>query len=439
MKRKVLIVNPNPPPGFRKLRLFRFVPYSLPLLASMLQEVGWQARILDMGFEPLVLGDEPVIFITGQTAQAKSMREVARQAQRAGKIVVCGGIHASMCPEEVSRWSDIVFRGEAEGRLSKVMKGIESGKYREIYDFLGKPPDLSKTPIPAHDQIPAYYKLRIRTIQTTRGCPYNCDICSVTVFNGHRLRHRPLSDIERELKFLEKLGTRFLFLADDDAFEDPQYSGELIKLLGRFQFFIGAQTRATLATRKTDLLEKAAKAGLSLAFVGLERMSNEDLKQMGKGTSVSENQEAIRIFHQLGVAVMGAMIFGYPQDTIQTAKAMGDLFIRERIEVFQVSMLTPFPKTGLREKMQRRGSIIPSGWEKYDCLTPLVRSKRLNAAQQAKSFWQIYKRGYSSFSILKRLLPSLLRLGFFKWLAAFMLNLELKAASHAEAKTNGYN
>lgn len=435
MKKKVLIVNPTPPAGFRGLRLISFVPYSLPLLASMLQEAGWQARILDMNFEPLALGDEPVVFITGQTAQAKSMEWVARRAKAVGKTVVCGGIHASVCSEEVSRWSDVVFKGEAEGRLSEIMVAIERGRHRKIYDFFGKHPNLDQMPVPAHDQIPSSYKLLVRTLQTTRGCPYNCDICSVTTFSGHRLRHRPLAGIEHELKLLKKLKTRFLFLSDDDAFEDSQYSKELIKLLKRFQFFVAAQTRSTIATRKTKLLAEAAKAGLSIVFVGLERMSDEDLTQMGKGISVSENQEAIKIFHQLGVAVMGGMIFGYPQDTIHTARAMADFFCQEKVEAAQVSMLTPFPKTFLREKMARAKLIIPAGWEKYNCLTPLIRSKKLSPAQQAEAHWQIYKKVYSFPNIFKRLLPSLPRLGPFKWLVAFWLNLELRSGSRTSSQS----
>ncbi len=291
MKKKVLIVNPMPPSGYQRVRFGRIVPYSLPVLGGMLQEIGWQIRILDMSFEPLALGDESVVFITGQTAQAKEMEKAARQARMAGKIVVCGGIHASMCPGEVTQWSDVVFRGETEGRLLKIMEAIEKGRPQKIYNFFGQHPSLDRVPIPVHDQVPSYSGVFIRPLQTTRGCPYNCDICSVTAFSGRCLRHRCLSDIEIELKLLEKLKTKILFLVDDDAFEDSRYSTELIKLLGRFRFHVIAQTRSTLATRRTKLLAKAAKADFSWPLLVLRELM---IKISNKWARVSVCQKIVK-------------------------------------------------------------------------------------------------------------------------------------------------
>lgn len=434
LKRKALVVNPIPPSGYRQVRFGQMVPYSLPVLAGMLMEAGWEARILDMNFEPLIWEDESVVFITGQTAQAESMKSMAKKAKAAGKMVVMGGIHASMCPEDLEKWSDVIFRGELEGRVGGLMEEIERGRQKKVYDYFGQPPDLKGTPIPAHDKVPRYPGVFIRTLQTTRGCPYNCDICSVTAFNGHRLRHRPLGDIERELKLLKRLKTKILFLVDDDAFEDKAYSKELINLLGRFNFRIIAQCRVTLATQKEKLLAEAAQAGFFLAFVGLERVSDGDLKEMGKGTSVIENRKAIEKFHKFGVAVMGGMIFGYPSDDLETAREMADFYVREKIDLPQVSLLTPFPGTRLREKMLRKRRVLPGGWEKYDAITPLIKIRGVSPDRQAKLQWLIYREAYSLVNILKRLLPTLLKLGLINWVVVFLFNLEMKRGSRIEAK-----
>ncbi len=134
---------------------------------------------------------------------------------------------------------------------------------------------------------------------------------------------------------------------------------------------------------------------------------------------------------------MGGMIFGYPKDTFQTAEATIKFFCQEKVELPQVTFLTPFPGTRLRKEMLKAGQVLSGGWEKYDAITPLIKSKRLSLRQQAKAHWQIFRKTYSFFNIFKRLLPALLRLNLLHWLILFWFNLEFKKGSKVEAKSRG--
>ena len=159
----------------------------------------WEITIVD---ENLGVPDYPampqpdLVGITAFTSQANRAYEVASHFRRLGVPVVMGGIHATMCLDEVMERVDSVVTGEAEGVWPQVLEDARHGSLKPRYD--GGLADINDVPCARHDLLAAGYAFG--AIQTTRGCPLNCTFCSVTAFNGSRYRQRPIPDVVREFQ-----------------------------------------------------------------------------------------------------------------------------------------------------------------------------------------------------------------------------------------------
>jgi len=150
-----------------------------------------------------------VVGITSFTSQANRAYEVAAHFRRLGVPVVMGGIHATMCVDEVMERVDSVVTGEAEGIWPQVLEDARHGSLKRRYD--GGLAEISDVPFARHDLLATGYALG--AIQTTRGCPLNCSFCSVTAFNGAHYRQRPIPDVVREFQLVRE---KRVLLVDDN-------------------------------------------------------------------------------------------------------------------------------------------------------------------------------------------------------------------------------
>jgi radical SAM superfamily enzyme YgiQ (UPF0313 family) len=172
----------------------------------------WEISIVD---ENLGAPDYPamprpdVVGITSFTSQANRAYEVAAHFRCLGVPVVMGGIHATMCVDEVMERVDSVVTGEAEGIWPQVLEDARHGSLKRRYD--GGRAEINDVPFARHDLLATGYALG--AIQTTRGCPLNCSFCSVTAFNGAHYRQRPIPDVVREFQLVRE---KRVLLVDDN-------------------------------------------------------------------------------------------------------------------------------------------------------------------------------------------------------------------------------
>ena len=130
-------------------------------------------------------GDYDVIGISLMSQTCLRGYEIANEFKKRDKTVVFGGIHASVRPEEALMYGDAVVIGEAEGGLwEKVLTDVKNNNLKSFYK-LDKLPDLQEHIFPRRDLIKCSSgKLQIAPIEATRGCPYNCNFCTVSRFFG---------------------------------------------------------------------------------------------------------------------------------------------------------------------------------------------------------------------------------------------------------------
>jgi radical SAM superfamily enzyme YgiQ (UPF0313 family) len=283
---RLYLINPsNPLVSIVKVKESRWnryrvwKPLSLMVLAG-LTPPEWEISIVD---ENLGAPDYPamprpdLVGITAFTSQANRAYEVATHFRRLGVPVVMGGIHATMCQDEVMERVDSVVTGEAEGIWPQVLEDARHGSLKRRYD--GGLAEMNAVPFARHDLLATGYAFG--AIQTTRGCPLNCTFCSVTAFNGAHYRQRPIPDVVREFQLIRE---KHVLVVDDNLIGTrPQHiarAKDLFRAMAQANLEKEWIAQATINfADDEELMALAAKAGCRGVFIGFESPTAEGLRE----------------------------------------------------------------------------------------------------------------------------------------------------------------
>ncbi len=205
-------------------------PLVLPTLAALTPS-DVEVVLIDENVEPINFDEKvDLVGITGMTYLISRSYEIADEYRKRGVPVVMGGIHVSGLPEEAIQHSDSVVIGEAEEVWEHIMRDAQKGDLQKFYRAPGFP-DLNNSPVPRWDLL-KNNKYLYFNIQIGRGCPYNCEFCTVTLFNGRGYRHKPVAKVMEEIDVLQKLDKRkALFFTDDNILSNSSYVKHIFKQL----------------------------------------------------------------------------------------------------------------------------------------------------------------------------------------------------------------
>ena len=341
-----------------------------------------------------------LVAVTAMTAGAPRAYEIGEMCRAQGVRTVFGGIHASACSAEASQFFDSVAVGECDTLWPSILADADAGRLAESYT--GGPVDLVDEIGRADSRLRPEnrrHRYSITAIQTSRGCPVGCKFCSVTRFNGPRVRRRNLDSLIEEWNAAPR--RIFRFVVDDNFFGVSKKDAEWAKMFCQRLIRSGkrrpwfSQTTANMGD-DAEALKLAYRAGCRMMLVGFESFDPQVVKAYGKGRlshSIQRQRELIDGFHRAGIAVYGTFILGSDQDTVgtaghirQTANALG-------IDVFQISTLTPLPGTVLYEQMHRQGRLLatryPQDWQRYSFAETVIRPKRMTAKQMDRSLYEV--------------------------------------------------
>jgi len=412
-KRLLLI---NPANQYRKGYLLRRESKQVPLglgMVAALTPPGWQVKILDENWRDFRYREADLVGITAVTASVCRGYEIAAIYREKGIPVVMGGIHVSSMPEEALNHADSVVIGEAEGSWATLLADFEAGRLQRIYR--SGLADMAKIPPARHDLFhPGYL---FASIQTSRGCPMDCDFCSVPWFNGHQYRLRETESILEEISMV---GNRMIYFVDDNIIGYNRTAEEhavklfegMIRRGFRNDWF--AQASVNIA-EKPEILRLAARSGCRMLLIGMESEDPEALKSSNKKANlklgVNNYHRAIRAIHKAGINVLGAFIFGMETDTPASVRKRTQFIMRSAVDVTQASVMTPLPGTRIYRKMSEEGRILchdfPNDWQHFHFSDVVFRPAGMTPGELAGSTDEAYRNlcapGYLRRSFLRTL------------------------------------
>lgn len=285
-----------------------------------------------------------LVGITAFTSQANRAYDVSRYFRSLGVPVIMGGIHATMCLDEALKHVDTVVTGEAEGIWLQVLEDARRGRMKRRYD--GGLADIKDVLFARHDLAASRYAFG--AIQTTRGCPLNCNFCSVTSFNGAHYRQRPIADVVREFRSVRE---KHVLMVDDNLIGTRPDHIERAKEL--FRAMAAAKLRKKCVAQVSinfaddaEILTLAVKAGCRGVFIGFETPSPEGLRELGKKFNLMKNRDfraSIRRIQQHHILVVGSFIIGLDIDEPGIGERIAETARRYGVDILNTLFLTPLP------------------------------------------------------------------------------------------------
>jgi radical SAM superfamily enzyme YgiQ (UPF0313 family) len=388
-------------------------PLSLMVLAG-LTPPDWEIAVMDenLGVPDYHSLPRPdLVGITAFTSQATRAYEVAAHFRSLGVPVVMGGIHATMCLDEVLEHVDSVVTGEAESIWPQVLDDARRGGLKRRYD--GGHPDINHFVPARHDLLPAQYAFG--AIQTTRGCPLNCSFCSVTTFNGTQYRQRPVPDVVREFQAIRE--KRLLVVDDNLVGTRPEHierAKNLFRALADANLHKQwiAQTTINFADDE-ELLALAAKAGCRGVFIGFESPAPEGLRELGKKFNLTKGRDfraSVQRIQRHKILVAGSFIIGLDIDAPGIGQRIAEVASLYGVDALNTLFLTPLPGTRLWDQMKSEQRItlnlFPDDWKYYTLTFPVARYKHFTLDAIVQEMNSCNHRFYSLTRILRRVWSS---------------------------------
>lgn len=342
-----------------------------------------------------------VVAISALTARIDDTYVLSAELRARGMLVILGGLHVSAMPDEAASHADIIVKGEGERVWAQLLSDLERGCHHSIYDssvLAAESHFHQEHPVPRYDllDLDRYNRL---TLQTTRGCPLHCSFCAASRTISP-YRKKSLVQVRRELEAILKLWPRpFIELADDNTFVDKRWSRELVALLSEYPLKWFTESDISLADDET-LLKLLAKSGCAQVLIGLESAASESMTgldtQSWKSRRHRDYAEKVRKIQDHGISVNGCFILGFDQDGPDIFARTLDYIESLQLAEVQITLLTPFPGTSLRQQLLEEGRFCPGvTWSQYTLFDLTFRSARMSEDAMRSGFHELMKSVYS--------------------------------------------
>lgn len=308
--------------------------------------------------------DYDLIGVTGYVNHAGRMHELGLMFRRCGLLTAVGGPGVSSEPELFRDYFDILFIGEAEYTWPQFIADHVRGMQRREYRQVGKV-DMAHSPVPNWESV-AVNSYLLGAVQTTRGCPFDCEFCDVIYIYGRQARHKPVERVLEEVRALERLGLERVLFCDDNFIGNLRYARDLVRELrilnNSFRRPLAFITNVTLnIARDEGLLELFADANFCGLFIGIESPNVESLREMNKPQNYSlDMMNAIRKIQSYGIIIQSGMIVGFDHDDSAIFDQHFTFLQETGVPVPMINLLKAPTGTKLWARLHKQGRVFQS-------------------------------------------------------------------------------
>lgn len=398
MKAHVTLVNPPSPSGAPPSL---FIPLGIGYLAAVLEKNQYEVNVIDcQALRPthnqlkaeLIKSHPDVVGVTSATLTYKPALEIVKTAKEAlpNCLLILGGPHVTVLDEQTlneAPEADIIVRGEGEQTMLELADLVSRSDLKNIQEVEGITfrrndkivrnkdrafiQNLDELPHPAYEHFQlSKYKLSGKMylpIITSRGCPFQCTFCLASKMCGKRFRTRSPKKVVDELEWLRDVHGADVFAFYDDTFTfDTKRAYEICEEMRNRGFDLPWDCRTRVDRISTEILSKMRDTNCQLIHFGVESGSQKMLNAIKKGTTVEQNERAIRWAKEVGISVAISVVVGYPGETADMLKQTFDFIRKTGPDYVYVCQAIPYPGTELFDLLRELGWEVSTEWSHYD-------------------------------------------------------------------------
>ncbi len=303
-----------------------------------------------------------VAISTMLTSQLPRAFEIARKFRQRGKKVIFGGISTMLHAEEVQQHADAVFLGEVEGRIEAVLDDFRRGALKPVYDYMHQHPDIglvgtARREILARDLYNYRGVQMLDLVHASRGCKFDCFPCCTGFLGGKTFRPRPVAKVIEEM---EAIQNNRLFIVDNSLAQDRDWLLELFKAMEPLK----KKWVSHPILDDDEVLKWAARAGAWYVYQAVFDTSDTIRKRVQR-------------LKDHGIGIEGTIILGTDDQSEDDIKRLVDFLIEIELDVAEFTILTPFPHSPIRRKMEQEGRILSNDWSQYTADKVVFQPKQM--------------------------------------------------------------
>ncbi len=346
-------------------------------------------------------GQFDVVAISSFSAMIKDAYTLADRLRAAGTTVLLGGLHVTMLPYEAAQHADAILIGEAEPVWNEVIADLKTSDLKPRYDARSKTFDFAQSPMPRFDllDISKYNRL---TVQTQRGCPFDCEFCGASIRLNPRFRTKPIDRVMAEIHAIKELWDHpFIEFADDNTFANKRHGRALVQALEGEGIRWFTETDISVA-KDPALLQALARSGCAQILIGLESpqraaLAGIEQKANWKQSQSDHYKESIMRIQDAGVTVNGCFVLGLDDSDASSFDAIYDFVEETNLYEVQITLMTPFPGTPLYERLLRENRILkPGAWELSTLFDVNFQPKNMSVEALENGFRELVGRIYDN-------------------------------------------
>ena len=346
-----------------------------------------------------------IVGVTVWTLQAPFAHELSSQIKKRwpGAVVVHGGIHASIYPEESLRFADYCIVREGEAAFTELVSALGSGgdaagvrgcARKDGERAVVNPPrgfieDLDSLPFPAWDKLDmGLYNTPLHIVGGprvpvigSRGCPYNCIYCGSPFMWQRKLRWRSPANVVAEMgEIVRRYRIPQFHFWDDNLMLARDYIEGLCEgiLSNNLSIRWTGLTRPSHVIEHADLMPLLKRSGCIGLEIGIESANPRTFEEIGKSEDLDQITKVAELHKRHGMYPMftymafnpGETIYGYWLqarfiDKILDGLPVAEHFHQTKLPLYIGQFCTPHPGTVLFRDASSKGVILAKGWGDY--------------------------------------------------------------------------